>query len=331
MAHRRTFVIAASSLFVASLAAPAEAHRPAYTVRVATPFATGHILADTANKFKELLEAKTNGRIKVQVSTSILNEQTINPAMTSCEAEERVADIMLTGGQPIQDWAPQYFFFNGPYVIRDYEHFQNVWGGELGQEAQDLILAGGNVETLGTVYRGFRQFTSNAPMSGPADFVGLDLRLPPVPDWIAVWSSLGAAPVQVPLTGIYAALEDGAADASEGDLTQIRSLNLHEVQSHLSLTNHLVGFGLVLANECFMDGLSAGDERKIRKTMRRAVKWGSADMAARESTLLAELESLGMTVVTPDAAAIRAAAEPAIGSLFAARWNVTTWREVLSY
>ncbi|WP_437728447.1 TRAP transporter substrate-binding protein [Sorangium sp. So ce861] len=298
---------------------------------MATPFAAGHILADTANRFKELLEAKTNGRIAVQVSTSVLDEQTIDPAMTSCDAEERVADIMLTGGQPIQDWAPQYFFFNGPYVIRDYEHFQSVWGGELGQGAQDLILAGGNLETLGTVYRGFRQFTSSAPIEGPADFVGLDLRLPPVPDWIAVWSSLGAAPVQIPLTGIYAALENGTADASEGDLTQIRSLNLHEVQSHLSLTNHLVGFGLVMANECFMAGLPRGDERKLRKAMTRAVKWGSADMAARESTLLAELESLGMAVVTPDAAAIRAAAEPAIDSLFATTWNVTTWSEVLSY
>jgi hypothetical protein len=38
-----------------------------------------------------------------------------------------------------------------------------------------------------------------------------------------------------------------------------------------------------------------------------------------------------MTVTTPNAAAIRAAAEPAIKQLFASKWTVTTWQEVLSY
>ncbi len=54
-------------------------------------------------------------------------------------------------------------------------------------------------------------------------------------------------------------------------------------------------------------------------------------MQSREAALLAELEGLGMTVVTPDAATIRAAAEPSIESLFDTKWTVTTWSEVLSY
>jgi hypothetical protein len=88
--------------------APQDRHRPPVTVRVATPFAAGHILADTALKFKELLEAETHGRLAVEVATSVLNEQTINPAMAPCDPAERVADIVLTGGQPIQDYAPAY-------------------------------------------------------------------------------------------------------------------------------------------------------------------------------------------------------------------------------
>jgi TRAP-type C4-dicarboxylate transport system substrate-binding protein len=75
---------------------------------------------------KNLLEGDSPGRFTVQVSTSVLNEQTIDPAMTSCDAGGRVADILLTGGQTLQDWAPAYFFFNGPYVILDYDHFLRV-------------------------------------------------------------------------------------------------------------------------------------------------------------------------------------------------------------
>jgi TRAP-type C4-dicarboxylate transport system substrate-binding protein len=304
---------------------------PDLTIRVATPFATGHILADAAFKFKEQVELKSKGKIVVNVATAVLNEQLINPAMTSCDPTQRVADIMLTGGQPIQDWAPAYFFFNGPYVIEDYNHFEGVWFSHLGDEARALMSQNGNLASLGTVYRGFRQFTSNEPINGPADFVGLRLRLPPVPDWVAVWSSLGVQPVTIPLGGIYNALRDGVADASEGDLTQILSLKLYEVQSHLSLTNHLVGFGLAMANECFLDSLNNGDENTVVHEMQSATGWASAQMFARESSLLSQLQGFGMTVVTPDAAAIRAAAEPAIVNLFNTKWTVTTWEEVLSY
>jgi TRAP-type transport system periplasmic protein len=306
----------------------AQAAKPNVTVRVATPFAAGHILADTALRFKQELESRGNGRFTVIVSTSVLNEQTINAQMQSCDPTQRVADVMLTGGQPIQDYAPAYFFFNGPYVIEDYRHFKRVWSSHLGVEARDLLEQNG-FATLGTVYRGFRQFTSNEPINGPADFVDLKLRLPPTPDWITVWSSLGVTPVTVPLTGIYAALQNGTAEASEGDLTQIDSLNLHEVQSHLTLTSHLVGFGLALANECFMAGQFEGDDTKIENAMNQAVKWGTEQMESRESALLASLQADGMVVVTPDAEAIREAARPAIEGLFDTKWTVTTWDEVL--
>lgn len=300
------------------------------TVRVVTPFASGHILADTALKFKEELE-KRAPHITVTVQTSVLNEQSINPATQNCSRADRIGEVVFTGGQPIQDYAPQYFFFNGPYVIRDFKHLENVWNSEIGDKLVQLLEFNGRFVAFDPVYRGFRQFTSNRPITGPADLTGLKLRLPPVPDWISVWASLGVQPVQVPLTGIYAALQSGAAEASEGDLTQILSLKLNEVQSHLTLTSHLVGFGMPIANACFYRGeLSKNDQKKFDKAMQKAGKWGTAKIKTNEAALLTQLQAGGMTVVTPNAAAIRTAAEPAINQLFATKWTVTTWQEVLS-
>jgi len=193
-----------------------------------------------------------------------------------------------------------------------------------------LIAENSNLVAFATVYRGFLQFTSNAPIESPLDFVGLKLRLPPVPDWIAVWTSLVVQAVQVPLSGSYEALATGVADASEDDLTQISSLKLFEVQMHLSLTSHLVGFGTVLANECFLDDLGRRDARRVRRALDDTAEWGSAQMASREAALLDSLAAAGMEVVTPDVAAIREAARPAIDQLFDTVWTVTTWDEVLA-
>lgn len=299
------------------------------TVRVVTPFATGHLLADTAAKFKEEL-AKTAPHITVTIQTGVLNEQTINPAMQACEADKRTGDILLTGGQPIQDWAPEYFFFNGPYVIRDFAHLQRVWAGKAGTAMAAKLEATGKLVSFDPVYRGYRQFTSNAPISGPADFKGLKLRLPPVPDWIAVWKALDAEAVQVPLPGIYDALKSGAATASEGDLTQIQSLKLNEVQKHLTLTNHLVGFGMQMANACFFrKELVPAEQKAVSAALKAAAAWGTQTIQQREAGIIAQLKAGGMTVSTPDAAAIRSRAEPAIKQLFATKWNVTTWQAVL--
>lgn len=322
-------VLTSLALLAALSTSPAHAAQKPIALRVVTPFASGHILADTAVKFKEELEQRAP-HITVSIQTGVLNEQSINPAFQACAPTERVGEVLLTGGQPIQDYAPAYFFFNGPYVIRDFKHLQEVWESKIGDQLVKLLAQQGNMVAFDPVYRGFRQFTANKPINTPADFQGLKLRLPPVPDWIAVWQSLGVAPVQVPLPGIYDALKSGAASASEGDLTQIKSLKLNEVQSHLVMTNHLVGFGMQLANGCFFNKeLSKGDQSKVRLALKKAAQWGTRTIQEREATLLAELQAGGMTLVTPDAAAIRAAAEPAINTLFATKWTVTTWKKVL--
>src|SRR5262245_46943610 len=75
-----------------------------WNVRVVTPFVAGHILSDTAFKFKEILEDKANkGRFTVTVTTGVLTEQAIDPQMTNCDPNLRVGDVMITGGQPLQD------------------------------------------------------------------------------------------------------------------------------------------------------------------------------------------------------------------------------------
>jgi TRAP-type transport system periplasmic protein len=330
---RRIFVLGA--LIVLTSAASPEAgwwrcQRPEpVAIRLAVPFAPGHILHDTSLRFKERIEARTKGRMTVTVLAPPGvpdSEEVVNNKTAAGEV-----DIAVAGGRPIEIFAPQYFFFNGPYVIRDYAHFLKVWNSKLGESARALVRQDGNQVSLGTVYRGFRQMTSNRPITGPADLVGLKLRLPPVPTWVAVWTALETVPTTIPLPGLVEALRTGVVEASEGDLSQITSLNLDQVQSHLSLTGHLTGVGWIFANQDFFEGLTLHDRLIVAEVMAEAARFGTERMVASESTLLETLRSRGMTVVTPDAAAIRAKARPAVEELFRTAWPVTTWDEVLAF
>jgi TRAP-type C4-dicarboxylate transport system substrate-binding protein len=295
------------------------------TIRWASPFKPGHTLVETGNKFKEIVEKGSGGRLLVEVQAGVGSEEEINDWCSQGKVE-----MQATGGRPLEVSAPQYFFFNAPYVMKDFDHFLRVWQGSLGKQARELVEKNGNQKYLGIVYRGLRQTTSKKPLYTPADFYMLKLRLPTVKTWIAVWKEIGTDPVPIPLPELYATLKDGKAQASEGDLPQIASFKLNEVQNYLTLTNHLVQTGGVLINKAFFDGLPKADQELIVKAAVQATDWANEGIKKEEKKLLIELQRKGMQVVIPDADSLREKGKPAVEQLFKTEWPVTTWAEVLA-
>jgi TRAP-type C4-dicarboxylate transport system substrate-binding protein len=295
------------------------------TLRWASPFKPGHTLVETGYKFKEIVEKGSSGRIGVEVQAGVGSEEEINDWCSQGKVE-----MQATGGRPLEVSAPQYFFFNAPYVMKDFDHFMRVWQGPLGNQAREQVEKNGNQKYLGIAYRGLRQTTSKKPLYTPADFYMLKLRLPTVKTWIAVWKEIGTDPVPVPLPELYASLKGGKAQASEGDLPQIASFKLSEVQTHLTLTNHLVQTGGVLINKAFFDRLPREDQDLIVKAAAQACAWSNEGIKKEEKKLLIELQRRGMQVVVPDADSLREKGRPAVEQLFKTEWPVTTWAEVLS-
>jgi len=295
------------------------------TIRVGSPFKPGHILVDVAGKFKELVEKGSGGRIAVEMQVGVKSEEEINDLCSKGTIE-----MQTNGNRPLEIYAPQYFFLGAPYVVKDLDHFMRIWQGNLGKKAREQVEKNGNLIHLGIVYRGLRQTTSKKPLYTPADAYGLKLRLPVVPTWIAVWKEIGAEPVPVPLPDLYKSLKEGKAEASEGDLSQITSFKLDEVQTHLTITNHMVQTGNFLINKTFFNGLSKEDQNLILKASKEVCDWANEKMKKGEKALLIELQRKGMQVVIPDADSFREKAKPAVEQLFKTTWPVTTWAEVLA-
>jgi len=294
-------------------------------IRIGSPFKTGHILVDAAEKFKELVEKTSGGRIGVEVQAGVASEEQIG----DWNSEGKI-EMQANGHRSLEVHARPYFFFNSPYVMKDFGHFMRVWDGRLGQAARESAEKSGKVKFLGIVYRGLRQTTAKKPLYTPADVYGLKLRLPNIPTWIATWKALDAVPVPVTLPELYNALKEGRAEASEGDLPQIASFKLDEVQTYLIMTNHLVQTGGILIYKPFFDGLPKADQDLIVQAAKEATTWANQKLMAGEVALLVDLQRKGMQVVIPDAESFREKAKPAVEELFRNEWPVTTWTEVLA-
>ena len=295
------------------------------TIRLGSPFKQGHILVDAAEKFKELIERGSGGTIAVEVQVGMKSEEEVNDLCSKGTIE-----MQSNGNRPLEIYAPQYFFLGAPYVLKDWDHLMRIWQGNLGKKVIEQVEKNGNVRYLGIVYRGLRQTTSKKPIYTPADVYGLKLRVPVVPTWIAVWKEIGAEPVPLKLPELYPGLKSGKADASEGDVSQITSFKLDQVQTHLIMTNHMVQIGGMLIHKPFFDRLSKADQALVTLAAREACDFANAKMRAAEKSYLIDLQRKGMQVVIPDAESFRAKAKPAVDELFRTQWSVTTWAEVLA-
>ncbi len=294
-------------------------------LRIASPFKAGHILVDAAQKFKELVGQHSGGRLDVQIDAGTKSEEAISKANRTGEIE-----MQSNGTMFLQDYAPPYYFFTGPYVMKDFEHYMRVWNGKLGQAAR-AQLEKNDLKYLATVYRGLRQMTAKKPIYTPADVYNLKLRLPNIPTWMAVWKAVDANPVAIPLPELYSSLKTGKAESSEGDLPQISSFKLDEVQTHLIITNHLVQTGGILIHKSFFDKLPTADQDLIVKAAKETEEWANNKIKSGEAAILVDLQRKGMQVVIPDAESFRVKARPAVEELFKKDWSVTTWQEVLAY
>jgi TRAP-type C4-dicarboxylate transport system substrate-binding protein len=293
-------------------------------ISIGSPFKPGHILVDAADRFKQIVESGSNGRITVTIDAGTKTEIDINKLNSA-----GTLVMQSNGTNYLELYAPRYYFFTGPYVMKDFDHFTRAWNGKLGQQARAEMEKNGNLKYLGTIYRGQRWTTAKKPIYTPADVYGLKLRLPPIPSWMAVWKSLDAAPVALSLPELYPGLKSGKAEASEGDLPQVSSFKLDEVQSHLIMTNHLVQVGGMLINKGFFDKLSKADQDLVVKAGKEACDWANEKMKTGESAYLLDLQRKGMQVVVPDAESFRTKAKPAVEELFKTQWSVTTWADVL--
>jgi len=294
------------------------------TLRLGSPSKSGTIVVEAAERFKELVEKGSGGRIEVQIDAGTKSEKAICKANRAGEIE-----MQSNGTWFLQDYAPPYYFFTNPYVMKDFDHYMRAWNGKLGRAAR-AQLEKNDLKYLATLYRGLRQMTAKKPIYTPADAYHLKLRLPAVPTWMAVWKAIGVDPVAVPLPELYDSLKTGKAESSEGDLPQIAGFKLYEVQSHLIITNHLVQTAGILIHKPFFDKLSKADRDLIVKTGEEVEEWANNKVRTDEGAILVDLQRKGMQVVIPDADSFRAKAKDSVDELFKTQWTVTTWAEVLA-
>ena len=296
---------------VAILAAPAALAQAPIVVKFSHVVAPNTPKGKGADKFKELAEKYTNGKVKVEVYP---NSQ-LYKDKEELEALQLGAVQMLAPSNskfgPIG--VKEFEVFDLPYILPDLKTLRKVTDGPLGGKLLKLLDAKG---MTGLAYwdNGFKQMTANKKLIAPADYKGLKFRIQSSKVLEAQFRSLGAIPQVMAFSEVYQALQTGVVDGQENTASNIYTQKMHEVQKYTTLTNHgYIGY-VVVANKKFWDGLPADVRPQLEKAMKEATAYGNGQSAKENDEALAEIKKTGKSefiTLTPEQdAAMRKAMEP---------------------
>ena len=260
-------------------------------------------------KFKDIIAAKSNGRMNVKIfmSGQLGKEKAVLELLKIGQTQ-----MALTGGIFRTMFAKEYDPITIPFYLPTWKAVEAYLEGPMGKKIGQLAEEKGGVIDFGPQKRAARHMTSNRKIMEPEDIKGLKMRLPAIPIWVDVWSQVGALPTVIPAPEIYLAMKTGQVDAHENSLVSPYSRKLWEVQKYIILTGHVYFPWHWVASKKWFDGLSAADQKIIREAVAEARAYGTAVEDEKDAFYAEELKKNGMVFITPDNAAIRQMAMPAI-------------------
>ncbi|MGB7824992.1 MAG: DctP family TRAP transporter solute-binding subunit, partial [Pseudolabrys sp.] len=194
---------AAAAIFIAPVAATAQAPiviKFSHVVAPNTPKGKG------AEKFKELAEKYTNGKVKVEVYAN----STLYKDKEELEALQLGAVQMLApsnskfGPMGVKDFE----VFDLPYLLPNKAALRKVTDGPIGKAMLKKLETKGMV---GLAYwdNGFKEMSANKPLRMPEDYKGLKFRIQSSKVLEAQFRALGAIPQVMAFSEVYQALQTG--------------------------------------------------------------------------------------------------------------------------
>ncbi len=271
------------------------------TIKFVNQNAKGHPIVLGMDKFAEIVDAKSSGKLKVQVFPGgALGSDQANVSALQGGTLEMASMNSGIFASLVKDFA----IYDFPFLFANPAEADAVVDGSFGKSLHAKLEEKGLVG-LGYYELGFRHISnSKRPITKVEDIAGLKLRVIPNPinvDWV---SALGANPTPLPFPELYAALEQKAVDGQENPVATINGAKLYEVQKHLVLSNHQYNPQSIVVSKKFWDGLSADEKKVVQDAVNESIKFQREQSRALAGSLLATLKQNGMQVTELPAAEV---------------------------
>ncbi len=268
------------------------------TIRIGTFAGPEHPVTLAINYFKENIEKESNGEIVVK---HFPNNQ-LGPESVVIDQIKRGTIQMAVTGSQIKKDEPNIGLSDTPYVIHSWAQARACY------DEEGMKIMSGNyekntgVKIAGYMVNGFRELSSNRPVTNMKELQGLKIRIPDNEIHVHLFEALGTNNVMMPLPEVYNALETHMIDGQENPYATILASGFHEVQSDILETRHMFAIAPFLMNGKFYSKLSDSDKALVDKWIKKTVEYNWEISEKNDDDCKAALAKKGVKIheMTPE-------------------------------
>jgi TRAP-type transport system periplasmic protein len=253
----------------------------------------GHPAVTGAEKFAEIVAAKSGGKFKVNLFPGgVLGGDA--PTVSALQGGTVEMTVLNSGILAAQ--VKEFAIYDFPFMFANAKEADAVVDGPFGKNLHAKLADKG---IIGLAYwdLGFRELTNGRrPINKVEDIAGLKLRVIPNPiniDWV---KALDANPTPLAFPELYAAMEQKAVDGQENPVTVILANKFAEVQKYLTLTNHQYNPQSVIISKKVWDTMSNAEKQIIQDAAIEAGKYQRQVSRDAAAAAIDQLKKAGMEV-----------------------------------
>ena len=282
----------------------AGAAKQKFKLKLSHQMADTHTLNQTSKKFAELVKAKTNGNVEVEVFTSA----SLGTERENAEAlKSGTLDMALIAVEFYPAYVKESAVLVLPYMYKDYEHLNKVLNSDVAKEVAGLIKDGTGIRPLTYLAMAFRQmFTSDKEIKTADDLKGLKMRVPESPIYVSAFKQFGAAPTPIAWGEVYTSLQTGVVQGVENTPEAVSTTSLDQVTKYMNTTNHLTAPSTISISEKTFQKLPKEYQDALIAAAAEAAKFNLDLTVSRDKEYREKLKTK-LKVVEPDIATFKKA------------------------
>lgn len=267
-----------------------------FTIKIASPSTQDDSCVKAYYKFKDLVESKSNGRIKVQVFPNGQLGDQKNYISQMQAGNLQIGEVNTSLLAPVDG---EFAVFDLPYIAKDMDQAVSVLQGGLGDKMSKNLEDKAGLKVIGWLVRTPRSvYSSKGPINTAADFKGLKIRVMQSPIMVKTMELLGAEPVAISANERYMALQSKVVDAAENAVPLIVTQKEYEVTKYVSLTEHFITPNVMAMDDKYFKKLPADLQKVVVDSGKEAADFEVQEDKRQLNDAIKTLESKGMKVNT---------------------------------
>jgi C4-dicarboxylate-binding protein DctP len=217
-------------------------------------------------KFKELIEAREDVNIDVEIFPvgTLGTDLGIAEQLQQGAIQMAISSPGTTGNLvPEAQFVALKFLFSDDMEVNNYVLNNSK---ALNDTLADQYL-NHNMKVLHFWQEGFNSWTSNKPITTPADFKGFKMRTQTSPLMVKSYEVWDANPTALDWSEVFSGIQLGTIDGQENPDFWIHASGVYELQEHLIVSAHSIYITSTVVNKDFYEKQSPEVQKAISETI----------------------------------------------------------------